>query len=43
MTVHTHGDVIKSVKIREGLSVRLVLDELFCSTVQKTNMLQQSR
>jgi len=38
--VHTHGDIIESVKIREGLGVSLVLDELLCSTVQKTNMLR---
>jgi len=37
----THGDIIESVEIREGLGVSLVFDELLCSTVQKTDMLQQ--
>ena len=41
--MRTHGDIIKSVKIREGLGISLVLDELFCSTVQKSDMLQRSR
>ena len=40
---HTHGDVIKSVEIGEGLGVSLVLNELLCSTVQKTDMLQSFR
>ena len=42
MSTHTHGDVIKSVKVREGLGVCLVFNELFCTTVQKADVLQQS-
>lgn len=41
--MRTHGDVIKPVKVREGLGVSLVLDELLRSTVQKTDVLQVIR
>jgi hypothetical protein len=38
---HTHGNVVKSVKVREGLGVSLVFDEFFRSTMQETDVLQQ--
>lgn len=40
MHVRTHRDVIESVEIRESLGVSLVFDELFCSAVQKADVLQ---
>ena len=40
MDVRTHRDVIEPVKVREGLGVSFVFDELFRSTMQKTDMLQ---
>jgi hypothetical protein len=39
MRMRTHGNVIESVKVWEGLGVSLILDELLCSTVQKTDVL----
>ena len=43
MSLRTHGDVIKPVKVREGLGIGLVFNELFRSTVQETDMLSTIR
>ena len=43
VSVRTHGDVIEPVKVRKGLRISLVLDELFRSTVQKTDVLRTIR
>lgn len=39
----TSRAVIKSVKVRQGLGVGLVLDELFGSSMKKTNVTKGSR
>ena len=37
--IHTHGDIVQAVEVREGLGVRLVLDELLGSSVEQANVL----
>ena len=37
--IHTHGDIVQSVKVRERLGVGLVFDQLFGTSVKKTNVL----
>jgi len=38
LLVGHHRDVVQTVKVWQGLKVCLVLDELFCSTVQQSNV-----
>ena len=37
--IRTHGDVVQTIEVGEGLCVVLVLDELFGSSVKQTNVL----
>jgi hypothetical protein len=36
---HTHGDIVEPVKVRQGLGVRLVLDELLRPAVKEADVL----
>jgi len=38
LLVRHHGHVVESVEVRQGLRVRLVLDELFRAAVQEANV-----
>jgi hypothetical protein len=37
----THGNIIQTVEVRQGLCVSLVLDQFLCASVQKSDVLRK--